>query len=85
MHDRERAVITRAIVALALMCMMATPSAEEQPPARDAAQIVREGDVSQWLEHYQRERGAEWAKQQRAQPAAPAPAAKQSERTERRN
>jgi hypothetical protein len=78
-------VIARALVALALMCMTATPSAEEQPPARDAAQIVREGDVSQWLEHYQRERGAEWAKQPVAQPAAPAPAPKQSERTEGRD
>ena len=44
-----------------------------QTPARDAAEIVQEGDVSQWLQHYQRERGAEWSKQQREQPAQTPP------------
>ncbi|HEY7759176.1 MAG TPA: hypothetical protein VIA64_07160 [Burkholderiales bacterium] len=59
-------------------------SAGEQPAARDAAEIVQEGDVSQWLQHYQRERGAEWARQQREQPTTPAPASEQSERSEER-
>jgi hypothetical protein len=43
--------------------------AEDRPAPRDAAEVVQEGDVSQWLQHYQRERGEEWARQQRAQPA----------------
>jgi hypothetical protein len=72
-------------LAAALLCVAPVHSAQEPPPARDAAQIVREGDVGQWLEHYQRERGAEWAKQQRAPPVTPAPATDQSERPAGRN
>lgn len=63
----------RVGLAVILLCM-APLHAEERPPPRDAAEIVKEGDVSQWLEHYQRERGTEWAKQQREQPATTAPA-----------
>ena len=64
---------------------MAGGAADAQQPAsttparpRDAAEAVQEGSVTQWLEHYQRERGAEWAKSRpEAQnppekPAAPA-------------
>lgn len=36
---------------------MREPAAERRP---DAAQAVQEGNVNQWLEHYQRERGAAW-------------------------
>jgi len=32
-------------------------SAEESARPRDAAEAVKEGDVSQWLKYYQRERG----------------------------
>ena len=39
---------------------------EDKPAPRDAAEVVQEGDVMRWLEHYQRERGADWAKQQGA-------------------
>jgi hypothetical protein len=84
-HDGGSAVIPRAGLAVALLCMAPVLSAEEQPPPRDAAQIVQEGDVSQWLQHYQRERGAEWAKQQRAQPATPSPAPEQNQRPEGRD
>jgi hypothetical protein len=82
---RASTVIPRAGLAVALLCMAPVLSAEEQPPPRDAAQIVQEGDVSQWLQHYQRERGAEWAKQQRAQPATPSPAPEQDQRPEGRD
>ena len=37
---------------------------------RDAAQAVQEGSVTQWLEHYQRERGEGWAKSKAAGGAA---------------
>lgn len=52
---------------------------EETAPPRDAAEIVREGDVSQWLEHYRRERAQEWEKQRSGNPppetqSAPEPA-----------
>ena len=56
----------------------AQPSSTTPARPRDAAEAVQEGSVTQWLEHYQRERGAEWAKSRpEAQnppekPAAPA-------------
>jgi hypothetical protein len=61
------------------------PAAQEreaQARPRDAAEAVQEGNVTQWLEHYQRERGEDWAKQKSgnageppsATPAAPPPA-----------
>ncbi|HZR03580.1 MAG TPA: hypothetical protein VFA81_10465 [Burkholderiales bacterium] len=37
--------------------------AEEDRSRRDAAEVVKEGDVSHWLQHYQRERGEQWKKQ----------------------
>lgn len=57
---------------------MREPAAERRP---DAAQAVQEGNVNQWLEHYQRERGAAWPapaterdidRAPRDQPTAPA-------------
>jgi hypothetical protein len=66
----------RAVALAALLCAGLAQAAE--PPAqrpRDAAEAVQEGNVSQWLEHYQRERGEEWARQrQDPPPAAPEPA-----------
>lgn len=60
-----------ALLAYALLpCIGLT--AEDKPGPRDAAEIVREGDVSQWLKHYQSERGADWARQQ--EPIEPEPA-----------
>lgn len=64
--------------ALLLWCAAALQAAQEQPPlTRDAAQAVQEGDVSQWLQYYQRERGEEWNRQREDAPPAgqePAPA-----------
>ena len=50
--------------------------AADDPPPRDAAEVVKEGDVSQWLKHYQRERGEDWSKQT---PSAPQPAPRPAE------
>jgi hypothetical protein len=61
----------RAIIAL-LGCSLLSCiglAAEDEPAARDAAEVVQEGDVSQWLKHYQRERGEDWARQQRGSEA----------------
>ena len=68
----------RAGLSVILLCVAPLHAEERPPPPRDAAEIVKEGDVSQWLEHYQRERGAEWAKQQREQPATTTPAGGQA-------
>jgi hypothetical protein len=50
------------LLALSALAIAAEKEGREQP--RDAAQAVQEGDVSQWLKYYQRERGMQ----------APAPA-----------
>ena len=47
-------------------------AAEDSSAPRDAAQVVQEGDVERWLEHYQRERGAEWTRQPRTVESKPA-------------
>jgi hypothetical protein len=44
---------------------------EDQPRPRDAAQAVQEGSITQWLDHYQRERGEEWARSKAATPEPP--------------
>lgn len=49
---------------VALASAAARAGAEDTPPRRDAAETVKEGDVSQWLQHYQRERGEAWSRQQ---------------------
>jgi hypothetical protein len=50
-------------------------AAEDKPAPREAAEVVQEGDVSLWLEHYRRERGADWAREnpvsQQEKPADP--------------
>jgi hypothetical protein len=51
------------LLALSALAFAAENGGQERP--RDAAEAVREGDVSQWLKYYQRERGM--------QPPAPAP------------
>jgi hypothetical protein len=53
-----------------------TLPAQERP--RDAAEAVQEGSVTQWLEHYQRERGEQW---KRAQGAPAETGAPKAERT----
>lgn len=77
---------------LALACLVMLPdaanaaekadAADGGKPAttrRDAAEVVKEGDMSQWLQYYQRERGDGWSKTPAAQPAdTPAPGAKPS-------
>ena len=42
------------------VCLLACAAGaeEDQRAPRDAAELVREGDVSQWLKHYERERRA---------------------------
>jgi hypothetical protein len=75
----RHALLSAALGAVALATSAAhcadagrAPERDEQPRARDAAEVVQEGNVTQWLEHYQRERGEEWAKQ-KADEAKPAP------------
>ena len=80
MHERRDALTGAALppwlcaVLLACLGCALTPAlaAEDKPAPRDAAEVVQEGDVSRWLEHYQRERGADWARQQRAEETKPA-------------
>lgn len=63
------------VAALTLACVFAHPltgraaekaeSADGAKPSstrRDAAEVVKEGDMSQWLQYYQRERGDGWSK-----------------------
>ena len=62
---------TLAVSAIVLAAALPAASAEEsdggaQPRPRDAAQAVQEGSVTQWLEHYQRERGEEWERSKAA-------------------
>lgn len=70
------------VVAMALAGVLAQPlwghaaeqsdvadPAKTAPTRRDAAEVVKEGDMSQWLQYYQRERGDGWSK-----PSAPPPA-----------
>jgi hypothetical protein len=63
--------VTLRLVVLLAAAVPAGLWAEQQgaePRPRDAAEAVREGDVSQWLKYYQREREL----QTPAQPPAPA-------------
>lgn len=62
----------------------AADTAKPAPARRDAAEVVKEGDMSQWLQYYQRERGDAWSKTPPAQPSAtPAPAVEASPATGR--
>jgi hypothetical protein len=80
-----RALLRAAPVAFAIAASAAhageaapAPEREEQARPRDAAEAVQEGNVTQWLEHYQRERGGDWARQKadaEERPPSPAPAA----------
>lgn len=58
-----------AVAALPLICTLAllhgARAAEEGERAKDAAEAVQEGNVSNWLKYYQRER------EQSAAPSAP--------------
>lgn len=59
MHGGPGAVISRALatalLAIATIAFAAENDGQQRP--RDAAEAVQEGDVSQWLKYYQRERG----------------------------
>lgn len=62
--------------ALAVVLLLAAPASicagqtSERDP-RDAAEAVREGDVSQWLKYYQREREAQAPAQEPARSPQP--------------
>jgi hypothetical protein len=69
------AVAARWLVCTAALVAVPPPALCEESDAgsghsrpRDAAQAVQEGSVTQWLEHYRRERGEEWT---RSKPPAP--------------
>jgi hypothetical protein len=62
------AALLAATVPLGLSA--AEESSGQRP--RDAAEAVREGDVSQWLKYYQRERALQVPAQQPAPATAPA-------------
>jgi len=73
-HDHAQLNALRAWPQKALLlcvCMIGfcAHSAEEAARPRDAAEAVKEGDVSQWLKYYQRERADPQT------PVAPAPSA----------
>lgn len=78
-HDRHGPAILRlaALVAALVPAGLCAAQQGTEPRPRDAAEAVREGDVSQWLKYYQRER----APQPPAPPPAPAgePAAQQQQ------
>ena len=59
----------------ALLCLLAhgVEAEEDKRVVRDAAEVVKEGDVAQWLKHYERERRDSWAKQGAGQPPAERP------------
>ena len=48
--------LQKVLVLCACMIGSGAHSAEESVRPRDAAEAVKEGDVSQWLKYYQRER-----------------------------
>lgn len=48
----------------------AADTAKTAPTRRDAAEVVKEGDMSQWLKYYHRERGDGWSKPTADQPAS---------------
>ncbi len=48
----------------------AGPPPEHRP---DAAEVVQEGNVELWLQHYQRERGEEWERAARRKADSPSP------------
>ena len=72
----------RELVAVGFLVFAASAGAAEdsaQQRPRDAAEAVREGDVSQWLKYYQRDRGApESAPPPADTPQAPAETQEQS-------
>lgn len=70
----RRPVTLRLLVLVAAAVPAGLYAAQQgnEPRPRDAAEAVREGDVSQWLKYYQREREAQ----------APAPAQPPARREE---
>jgi hypothetical protein len=67
-------VTLRALAVLALAVPASVCAAQgSEPRPRDAAEAVREGDVSQWLKYYQREREVQTPAPQ--PPHSPEPAA----------
>jgi len=79
--------IARVLTGLAtitVLCASGAPASAAEPAASagerrpDAAQAVQEGNVDQWVQHYQRERGHEWERaRQRPEPVAPGAAGAQ--------
>ena len=70
-------LVAVGLLAFAASAGAAEDSAQQRP--RDAAEAVREGDVSQWLKYYQRERAApESAPPPAGTPPAPAETQEQS-------
>jgi hypothetical protein len=77
---RAAAAVTAALALFAAFPALAEPAPQadappaqgaQQPRPRDAAEAVQEGNVTRWLEHYQRERGEAWARDRNAAPADP--------------
>ena len=64
-----RAWPRKALLLCVCMVGFCAHSAEEAARPRDAAEAVKEGDVSQWLKYYQRERADPQT------PVVPAPSA----------
>jgi hypothetical protein len=63
----------RALAVLVLAVRASVCAAQgSEPRPRDAAEVVREGDVSQWLKYYQREREMQTPAPQPARSPEPA-------------
>jgi hypothetical protein len=80
-------VTLRSLAALLVVAMPASTlagqdSGEQRP--RDAAEAVKEGDVSQWLKYYQRERDAGTPAQQPARSPEPPAEAKAEDAARKR-
>jgi hypothetical protein len=62
-----------ALAGVAGLCLALSAAAADEPPRKDAAESVGEGNASRWLDYYRRERGDNWdAKPAGESPAPPA-------------
>ena len=68
-RPRASRLAALALTLCACAASYAGRCAEDNQRPRDAAEAVKEGDVSQWLKYYQRERGDGAVPEKPAQPA----------------
>ncbi len=52
-------------------CLWLQGACADEPPKKDAAESVGEGNASRWLEYYRRERGDNWDAKPAGEPSVP--------------